>query len=67
MLALTRRIDEVIMIGEEISIRVLSIHGNQVRLGIEAPKSVPIHRREVFERIQRELAAEREEREIRLT
>ena len=54
MLLLTRRVDEVIMIGDDVAIRVLGIHGNQVRLGIDAPKSVAVHRREVFDRIKRE-------------
>lgn len=57
MLLLTRRIGESICIGEgenKIVVTVISIHGNQVRAGIEAPKSVPVHREEVYERIQEE-------------
>ena len=54
MLLLTRRVGEVIMIGDEVAVRVLGVNGNQVRLGIDAPKTVPVHRLEVFERIQRE-------------
>jgi len=52
MLILTRRLNEVIMIGDDVEIAVLGIKGNQVRLGIEAPKEVPVHREEVYNRIQ---------------
>jgi carbon storage regulator len=55
MLILARRWGETIMIGDEITITVLGIQGNQVRIGINAPKSVKVHRKEVYERIQREL------------
>lgn len=53
MLVLTRKINETIIIGDqgELSIKVLGVNGNQVRLGIEAPKSVPVHREEVYQRI----------------
>ncbi len=54
MLILTRRISESIMIGDQIKITVLSVKGNQVRLGIDAPKETPVHRKEVYERIQME-------------
>jgi carbon storage regulator len=54
MLALTRRPNETIVIGDDITITILSIHGNQVRLGIEAPKDVSIHRSEIYARIQQE-------------
>jgi carbon storage regulator len=54
MLALTRRPNETIVIGDDITITILSIHGNQVRLGIEAPKDVSIHRAEIYARIQQE-------------
>jgi len=52
MLVLTRRLDETIIIGSDIKITVLSIAGNQVRIGIAAPKEISVHREEVYARIQ---------------
>lgn len=57
MLILTRRIGEIIRIGNDITIAVLGIKGNQVRIGIEAPKNVPVHREEIYERIKKEREA----------
>ncbi|PKM46096.1 MAG: carbon storage regulator [Gammaproteobacteria bacterium HGW-Gammaproteobacteria-1] len=54
MLILTRRVGETLMIGEEVSVTVLGIKGNQVRIGVNAPKDVSVHREEIYERIQRE-------------
>jgi carbon storage regulator len=54
MLVLSRHRDEDILIGNDIVIRIVDIRGDKVRLGIEAPKNVPVHRREVFEAIHRE-------------
>jgi carbon storage regulator len=54
MLIVTRRIGERIMIGSDVTVTVLGVKGNQVRIGIEAPKSVPVHREEIFERIKHE-------------
>ena len=57
MLILTRRIGEAIMIGDSIEVRVLELKGNQVRIGIEAPKHVAVHRQEVAERMAMEEGA----------
>ena len=54
MLILTRRIGETLMIGEEVTVTVLGVKGNQVRIGVNAPKDVAVHREEIFERIKRE-------------
>jgi carbon storage regulator len=54
MLILTRRISESVIIGDEIKVIVLGVKGNQVRLGIEAPKTVSVHRDEIYEKIQYE-------------
>lgn len=54
MLILTRRVGETVMIGDDVTITVLGVKGNQVRVGINAPKSVAVHREEVYERIKRE-------------
>ncbi|MFT3905966.1 MAG: carbon storage regulator CsrA [Steroidobacteraceae bacterium] len=57
MLILTRRVGETVMIGDEVSVTVLRVKGNQVRLGVNAPKSVSVQREEIFQRIQQENAA----------
>ena len=54
MLILTRRTSETLMIGDSVTVTVLEVEGNQVRLGINAPKDVPVHREEVFECIKQE-------------
>jgi len=58
MLILTRRISESVIIGDDVKITVLGVKGNQVRLGIDAPKHVSVHREEIYARIQQEKGPE---------
>ena len=57
MLILTRRVGESLMIGDDITITVLGVKGNQVRIGVNAPRDVAVHREEIYERIKREQTA----------
>jgi len=57
MLILTRRVGETLMIGDSVTVTVLGVKGNQVRIGITAPKDVAVHREEIFQRIQKDDAA----------
>ncbi len=54
MLILTRRVGETLMIGDEVSVTVLGVKGNQVRIGVNAPKEVAVHREEIYARIKKE-------------
>lgn len=61
MLVLSRQKDESIMIGDEVEITIVDVRGDKVRLGITAPKSIPVHRREIYDAIQREKAQQANE------
>jgi len=54
MLILTRRVGETVVIGDNVTVTVLGVKGNQVRLGVNAPREVAVHREEIYERIKRE-------------
>jgi len=54
MLILTRRVGETLMVGDEVTVTVLGVKGNQVRIGVNAPKEVAVHREEIYDRIRQE-------------
>jgi len=54
MLILTRRVGETVMVGEDVTVTVLGVKGNQVRIGVNAPRDVAVHREEIYERIKHE-------------
>jgi len=58
MLILTRRVGETLMVGDDVTVTVLGVKGNQVRIGVNAPKDVSVHREEIYQRIQREKSQE---------
>ena len=58
MLILTRRVGETLMIGDSVTVTILGVKGNQVRVGITAPKDVAVHREEIFQRIGREASGQ---------
>lgn len=60
MLILTRRIQETLMIGDDVTITILSIKGSQVRIGIKAPKNIEVHREEIYHRVQNQRATNRD-------
>lgn len=63
MLILTRRVGETLIIGDNVSVTVLGVKGNQVRLGVNAPKEVSVHREEIYQRIQQEKVGDDDEGE----
>jgi carbon storage regulator len=67
MLILTRRVGETVMIGDEVTITILGVKGNLVRVGINAPKTTGVHREEIYERIQREKAGESDGPPVKVT
>ena len=58
MLILTRRVGETLVVGDDVTVTVLGVKGNQVRLGVNAPKDVAVHREEIYQRIQQEKGEE---------
>ena len=64
MLVLSRQRDESIMVGDDVEITIIDVRGDKVRLGIIAPKNIPVHRREIYDAIKREKKAEQEKNKV---
>ena len=64
MLILTRRVGETLMVGDEVTVTVLGVKGNQVRIGVNAPKEIAVHREEVYDRIKAEEAQNQDQDQI---
>jgi len=60
MLILTRRVGETLVVGDDVTVTVLGVKGNQIRLGVNAPKDVSVHREEIYQRIQQEKGQNKE-------
>ena len=60
MLILTRRVNESLRVGDDVTVTVVAVKGNQVRIGINAPKDVEVHRKEIYDRVQQEKAQQAE-------
>jgi len=58
MLILTRRVNEKLMVGDDVTVTVLSISGNQVRIGVNAPRHVPVHREEIYDKVKRQASSD---------
>ncbi len=54
MLILTRRVGETLVVGDDVTVTVLGVRGSQIRLGVDAPKEIAVHRKEIYQRIQKE-------------
>lgn len=58
MLILTRRMNETLVVGDDVRVTVLGVNGNQVRIGVKAPRNIPVHREEIYEKIKKERSSD---------